>query len=230
MVAALGNEAMRFLVPHNRPLRNLDVTFVGPVLAGSVHMDAEVLRVGKAVTIAQARIASDGRTAATFTGVYGQGRPVTIDLAPAAPTAVAPAEELTDAAWTPEFRAPTFLQHFSLRRAQGAQPFAGAALRSSKIYMRHRDPSALTESHIVALIDCVPPPILQMMTVEAPHSSMTWSLQFLRHAYHHSPEAWWRIDTEIQSAAEGYCQDTSVVIDPNGVPMALSRQLVAVFG
>ena len=46
MVAALGNEAMRRLVPAERTLRQLDTTFVGPALAGEVRISAVVLRVG----------------------------------------------------------------------------------------------------------------------------------------------------------------------------------------
>jgi acyl-CoA thioesterase len=230
MVAALGNEAMRFLVPAERPLRSLDVTFVGPVLAGSVRMDAEILRVGKAVTIAHARLTSDGKPAAMLTGIYGLARPVSLNLAPAPPAVLRPAAELPDAASTPEFETPAYLQHFGARWAEGTRPFTGSNLRSSKVYLRHRDPGALTESHIVALIDCIPPPILQMMTAPAPNSSMTWILEFLRHDYNFSSEAWWRIDTEVKASADGYCQETSVVMDPNGTPMAFSRQLVAVFG
>jgi acyl-CoA thioesterase len=230
MVAALGNEAMRFLVPADRPLRGLDTTFIGPVLPGSVRMDAEILRVGKAVTIAQARLTSNGQPAATLTGIYGQARPVSLTLAPPPPAVVRPVGELPDAVSTPEFTTPTFLQHFGVRWAQGAPPFSGSSSRSSKIYIRHRDTRALTESHIVALIDCIPPAILQMMTTRAPNSSMTWTLEFLRHDFDFSPEAWWRIDTEVKASAEGYCQETSVVMDPNGAPIAFSRQLVAVFG
>jgi acyl-CoA thioesterase len=230
MVAALGNEAMRFLVPAERPLRGLDVTFVGPVLAGNVRMDAEVLRVGKAVTIAQARLTSDGQPAATLTGIYGHARPVSLNVAPVPPAALRPAEEFADSISTPEFKTPAFLQHFGVRWAEGTRPFTGTSLRSSKVYIRHRDPSVLTESHIVALIDCIPPPVLQMMTTPAPNSSLTWTLEFLRHDYNFSSAAWWRIDTEVKAAADGYCQETSVVMDPNGAPMAFSRQLVAVFG
>jgi len=230
IVAALGNQAMRLRVPADRPLRGLEVTFVGPVLAGSVHIEANILRVGKAVTIAQARVASDGQPAATLTGIYGQARPVSLQLEPPPPPPVRPAEELPDAVSTPEFKAPTFLQHFGVRWAEGARPFSGSRSRSSKVYIRHRDPGPLTESHIVALIDCIPPPILQMMTVPAPNSSVTWTLEFLRHDYHFAPEAWWRIDTEVRASADGYCQETSVVMDPSGAPMAFSRQLVAVFG
>jgi acyl-CoA thioesterase len=230
MVAALGNEAMRFLVPSDRRLRGLDVTFVGPVRSGSVRMDAQILRVGKAVTIAQARLTSDGETAATLTGIYGDARAVSLNLAPLPPAGARPVEELADATATPGFRPPSFMQHFGMRWAEGAPPFSGSTSRSSKIYIRHRDPSALTESHIVALIDCIPPPILQLMRTPAANSSMTWTLEFLRHDYDFSPQAWWRIDTEVRASAQGYCQEASVVLDPNGAPMAFSRQLVAVFG
>jgi acyl-CoA thioesterase len=230
LVAALGNEAMRFLVAADRPLRSLDVTFVGPVLAGSVRVDAEVLRIGKAVTIASARLLSDGQPAATLTGIYGQARAASLNVAPAQPPVVRPVEELPDAVASPEFKTPTFLQHFGVRWAEGSRPFSGSHSRSSKIYIRHRDPAPFTESHAVALIDCIPPPILQMMTAPAANSSVTWTLEFLRHDYNFSPEAWWRIDTDVKASADGYCQESSVVMDPNGAPMAFSRQLVAVFG
>src|ERR1700738_25770 len=71
MVAALGNEAMRRLVPIERQLRGLETIFVGPAFAGTVQIQAEVLRIGKAVTIASARLWSDNKVAATLTGVYG---------------------------------------------------------------------------------------------------------------------------------------------------------------
>src|ERR1700736_443418 len=82
MVAALGNEAMRRLVPADRQLRGLETIFVGPTLAGSVQIQAEVLRIGKAVTIAGARLWSDNKVAATLTGVYGAARAAASSIAP----------------------------------------------------------------------------------------------------------------------------------------------------
>jgi hypothetical protein len=38
------------------------------------------------------------------------------------------------------------------------------------------------------------------------------------------------MDTEVDSAGEGYACETSIVLDPKGMPAALSRQLVVVFG
>ena len=230
MVAALGNEAMRRLVPADRQLRGLETVFVGPAFPGEVRMQAEILRVGKAVTIAGARLWSADQIAATFTGIYGAPRTTQISISPQANSGVRAAQDLPDSIFPPGTPAPAFVQHFGLRFAEGSRPFTGLKSRLSKAYIRHKDPAPLTESHVVALIDCIPSPLMQMMTKPAPSNSLTWTLQFQRHDYTFAPDAWWRMDTEVDSAGDGYACETSVVLDPAGVPAALSRQLVVVFG
>ena len=230
MVAALGNEAMRRLVPADRQLRGLETVFVGPAFPGTVRMQAEILRVGKAVTIACARLWSAEQIAATLTGIYGAPRATQISISTEANTAVRAVQDLPDSIFPPGSTAPAFVQHFGMRFAEGSRPFAGLKSRRSKAYIRHKDPAPFTESHVVALIDCIPSPLMQMMTKPAPSNSLTWTLQFQRHDYTFAPDSWWRIDTEVDSAGDGYACETSVVLDPAGVPAALSRQLVVVFG
>src|SRR5271168_5271294 len=230
LVAALGNQAMRRLVPADRQLRGLETVFVGPAVAGSVRMEAEILRVGKAVTIACARLWSADQIAATLTGIYGAPRAVVISIAPQANAGVRAVQDLPDSQFQPGRPGPGFLQHFAMRFAEGSRPFTGSASSRSKAYIRHQDSGSLTESHVVALIDCIPSPVMQMMTTPAPSSSLTWTLQFLRHDYTFATDAWWRIDTELDSAGNGYACQSSVVMDPAGTPAALSRQLVVVFG
>ena len=229
MVAALGNEAMRRLVPKDRELRGLDVTFVGPALAGEVSIDAEILRVGKAVTIARARLWSEGKIAATLTGIYGAARATTLAITPTVDAGVRPALDWPDRSGV-DMGGPSFVRHFGYRWAEGARPFAGSSLRTAKIYVRHQDPAPLTESHVVALIDCIPSVVLQLMSTPAPSSSLTWTVQFLRHDYSFPPEAWWRIDAQVDSAGSGYSCESCVLLDPAGVPAAVARQMVAVFG
>jgi acyl-CoA thioesterase len=229
MVAALGNEAMRRLVPKDRELRGLDVTFVGPALAGEVSIDAEILRVGKAVTIARARLWSEGKIAATLTGIYGAARATTLAIPPTVDAGVRPALDWPDRSGA-DMGGPSFVRHFGYRWAEGARPFAGSSLRTAKIYVRHQDPAPLTESHVVALIDCIPSVVLQLMSTPAPSSSLTWTVQFLRHDYSFPPEAWWRIDALVDSAGSGYSCESCVLLDPAGVPAAVARQMVAVFG
>ncbi len=229
MLAALGNEAMRRLVPKDRELRGLDITFVGPALAGEVGIDAEILRVGKAVTVARARLWSEGKIAATLTGIYGAARATAISCAPTVTAGVRRAEDLPEPSRA-DIGGPSFLQHFAFRWAEGTQPFSGTSMRTSKTYVRHKDPAPLTESHVVALIDCIPSVTLQLMSIVAPSSSLTWTLQFLRHDYSFPPEAWWRIDAEVNSAGSGYSCESCVLLDPGGAPAAVARQMVAVYG
>jgi len=229
MVAALGNQAMRRLVPADRELRGLETTFVGPALAGEVSIDAEILRIGKAVTIARAKLWSDGKIAATLTGIYGAARATALAITPTVAAEVRPALELPDRSGA-DMGGPSFVRHFGYRWAEGAPPFTGSSSRTSKIYVRHQDPAPLTESHVVALIDSIPSVVLQLMSTPAPSSSLTWTLQFLRHDYSFAPEAWWRIDAEVNSAGSGYSCESCMLIDPSGAPAALARQMVAVFG
>ncbi|HEX3912133.1 MAG TPA: thioesterase family protein [Steroidobacteraceae bacterium] len=229
LVAALGNEAMRRLVPAARALRGLETTFVGPAPAGDVRIDAEVLRVGKTVTVAGARLSSDGKAAATLTGVYGAARATALTITPAVAPGLPRAEELPDPN-VPGMGGPSFLRHFDFRWAEGTPPFSASPLRTSKIYVRHRDTAPLSESHLVALIDCIPSVILQLLSAPTPSSSLTWSVQFLGHHDGFATDAWWRIDAEVNSAGEGYSCESCVLLDPNGAPAAIARQMVAVFG
>ena len=230
MVAALGNEAMRRLVPADRSLRGLDTSFIGPAPAGEVRIEAEILRVGRAVTAAYARLRSNGNIAATVTGIYGAPRESSLSLAPTVAAGVPSAEGLVDRESLSITGGPTFLRHFGFRWAEGARPFAGSSSRTAKIYVRHVDPAPLTESHVVALIDCIPSVVLQLMGKPAPSSSLTWNVQFLRHNYGYPADAWWRIDSEVNAAGSGYSCESCTLVDPNGVPAALARQIVAVFG
>jgi acyl-CoA thioesterase len=230
MVAALGNEAMRRLVSADRSLRGLDTAFIGPAAAGEVRIETEILRVGRAVTVAYARLWSNGSVAATMTGIYGAPRESALSLAPSVAVGVTEVEGLPDRESILTAGGPTFLRHFGFRWAEGSRPFAGVSSRSAKIYVRHKDPAPLTESHVVALIDCIPSVVLQLMAKPAPSSSLTWNVQFLRHDYRFPPEAWWRIDSEVNAAGNGYSCESCTLLDPNGVPAALARQIVAVFG
>lgn len=228
LIAGVGNEVMRRLVPADRPLRSLQTTFVGPATAGTWRIDARILRVGRAVTVARCDILDGDQIAATLTGVYGLARPSAISIKPASSAAPRSVDEINEVRFLPD-RIPPFVQHFAIRWSKGAKPFSGT--RSASIaFIRHRDPAPTTESHIVALVDCIPPSAVSMMTAPAPFSSLVWTLELFEHDYGFAPDAWWRIDTDIDAATEGYVNQTGLLYDPNGRPVALSRQLVAVFG
>ena len=228
LVAAAGNEAMRRLVPRERPLQSLQTTFVGPAGAGTWKIRARILRVGRAVTLAQCEVLDGDQVAAVQVGVYGMARESAVVVKPTGIDPPRKVDDINEVTYVPE-RFPPFVQHFALRWAQGAKPFTGTR-SPSKVFIRHRDPSALTESHLVALVDCIPTPALSMFKAPAPGSSLVWLLDFFEHDLEFSPADWWRIDSDIDAASGGYVNQSGLLHDPNGRPVALSRQLFAVFG
>ncbi len=228
LVAAIGNEAMRRLVPHDRPLRSLHTVFAGPAPAATWQLSARVLRVGRAVTLAQSEISVNGQVAATLTGVYGDARPSVVRFKPQAQTASRQAEELSDIRFHPE-KSPKFMQHFAMRWSEGHKPFSGAPKLPTKAFVRHLDPTPLSESAVVALVDCIPTPAIAMFEQPAPSSTITWTLEFFEHRFDFAADAWWRLDADVDAAADGYVNQTAILNDPNGRPIALSRQLFAVF-
>jgi acyl-CoA thioesterase len=229
LIAAAGNEVMRKLVPHERPLRSLQTTFVGPATPGTWRINARVLRVGKAVTLAHCEIFDGDQVAATQVGVYGSARPSIVAVRPGPTFAHRNVETINEVRYRGE-KEWAFLQHFAMRWAQGNKPFSGSPNAPTQGFIRHRDPAPLTESHIVALVDCVPTPALSMFTAPAPASSLVWTLEFFEHGFDFAPDAWWRIDTHIDAATGGYVNQTGTLSNPGGRPVALTRQLFAVFG
>jgi acyl-CoA thioesterase len=229
LVAAVGNEAMRRIVPRERALRSLQTTFVGPAPASAWRIKVRVLRVGKAVTLAHCEILDGEQVVAVQVGVYGGPRPSVVLVEPTRPPpAPRHVEEINEVRFLSD-RTPPFLQHFAQRFAQGAKPYSGER-SPMKVFLRHRDPSRLTEAHVIALVDAVPTPAMSMFQAPAPTSSLVWTLEFIEHEFDFPSEQWWRIDTDMDAAADGYVQQSGVLIDPNGRPCALTRQLFAVFG
>jgi acyl-CoA thioesterase len=229
LVAAAGNEALRRLVPRDRPLRSLQTTFVAPASQGTWRLETRVLRVGKAVTLAHCDVLDGEQVAATIVGVYGMPRPSAVRARPQPLMAQRKVDEVRDVRYQ-EGLSPTFAQHFGIRWAEGLKPFTASPQTPTKAYIRHLDRTPLTESHVIALVDCIPTPALSMFTAPAQASSLVWTLEFFEHRFDFPPDAWWRIDSDLDAASDGYVNQTSVLNDPTATPVALSRQLFAVFG
>lgn len=227
LVAAVGNEAMRRLVPPDRALRSLQTTFVGPAAAGEWRITTRVLRVGRAVTVTHCEIYESEQIVAVQVGVYGADRESTVRTElPPAPTAPS-VDQLADVLLFEG--APRFLQQFAVRWIEGPGLFKGVHT-AGKAFLRHRDPAPLTESHIVALADCLPTPAMSMYTAPAPASSLVWTLEFVEHKLDLGADTWWRVDHDIDAARNGYVNQTGTLYDSNNRPVALTRQLVAIFG
>ncbi len=227
LLAALANKALRTVVPAGLPLRQLQVAFVGPVAAGPVTVEARLLRAGKSVAQAECRISSDGNAATAVLGVYGRPRGSSVALS--LPRAPVPDPAAARAWLFVPGATPVFTRHMGMRWAAGAMPYAGGAEPHTRILLRHEDPAALTEAHVIALADSIPPPALSVLEHPAPASSLTWALEFLEHDFDFEPRRWWHMDAQVTAGGEGYLYHTATLYDPDGRAFACNRQLVAIF-
>jgi acyl-CoA thioesterase len=231
LIAALANEAMRGVVGPERPLRALQIVYVGPNSAGEIAFSPAILRAGKAVTLANCIVRSGGEVTATINAMYGGGRESALNVFPNACTLNVAAENLIDVPRRPGF-GPSFTQHYQQRWARGAPPFSGADHSDMSVNLRYLDEpvATLTEAHALALMDAIPTPALALLRQPGPASTLSWTLEFVDHRFDFPVDAWWRLDAVVDAAAEGYVVHSGHVVNPEGKVTAISRQVVVVYG
>lgn len=238
--AAFALKAMRELTGVASPLRVMQTTFIAPVGGGEVTVTARTLRAGKSVTHVEARLMQGADTLCLVVGVFGAGRESTVAVPMAAIAPPPGPEGFRDLPFARGI-APNFTQHFVWRWSRGGFPYSGSAEPATAIWLKHRTPTGTSafeaEYAFVALADAVPSPAISMMKGPKASSSLTWTLELLRDtppqgddATFGSGHAFWRIDSEIHQARDGYVAQTATVFTPDGKPLALSRQSVVVFG
>lgn len=223
--AAVAWRAMRTLVPTSMPLRTLQATFIEPVSSGTVHATARVLRTGKNTLHAEARLEDSGTLHASMVGVFGMPRASRVRVEMSAPA---------DNAFEKPFRflpglSPGFMQHFDVSLLDGAPPFANMPTTRASYRIGLHDSGPLTEAHLLAFADFVPPVALSWMPKPTPGSSLTWMFELLREDFTAYPLAGWRADAQLVAARDGYTSQATTLYAPDGTAIALSRQSMVVF-
>jgi acyl-CoA thioesterase len=225
--AVVGLAAMRSLAPPEAPLRSLQVTFLAPVPGGPVRARANILRSGKSATHVEARIVDGEKTLAIMVGVFGLPRPSAVTLRPQQP-AVTSARAI-EAARIPGVT-PNFIQHFKARWLVGGPPWSGTERPDCVIELAMRDRGNATESHVLAMADFIPPIALSYLKTPVAAASLTWMLELLPEDVSSLPLDGWRIDAQMTAAHSGYINQSVMLWGPGGVPVALGRQTMVVFG
>jgi acyl-CoA thioesterase len=223
--AAVALSAMRTVAPP-LPLRSMQGTFLAPVPGGPVRGVARVLRAGKNVTHVEGRLVDGDNTLALFIGVFGAGRPSAVTLRPQQP--VVAAENVSEMRFTPGH--PAFTQHFKARWLRGGQPFTGNPANEAVIDLGMRDTGFASEHHVLAMADFIPPIALSQLKERIPAASLTWMLELLTDEFTALPLEGWRVDAHMLAADGGYTHQSLVLWGPGGVPVALGRQCMVVFG
>ncbi|GGY68381.1 acyl-CoA thioesterase [Marinobacter zhanjiangensis] len=231
LTGALACERMQSVVSPGRPMRAMQVSFVGPVEPGTpVTLETELLREGKAVSQAMVRMVQGGTTRLVALASFGSGRESAVSVAPL-PAPSAPAPE--DCEPTPfiEGVMPSFAEFIEMRWCFGSRPFSGETHRDMGGWMQFREaPSGLGDPGIVALIDAWPPVMLSHLKSFAPNSSLTWSVELMDPRPEVKPHDWLLYRAEIDRAADGYGNTHAGIWNRAGELLAISRQTVTIFG
>lgn len=225
--AALLLQAMRAQVPPELPLRTLQVTFMAPVPPGRVSTRARVLRQGKSTVHVLAEIFDGEAVLALATAVFGAARDSVVRLRPEQ----APVDD-SRALKFPYIPGvtPDFTRHFSVHWLQGKPPYMGNTETLQIVDIDMLDEGPASESQLLAIADFMPPVALSWLRKPAPGSSMTWMIEVLDHGFTSLPLNGWRVDASLTAAGEGYTSQSCMIWGPGGVPVALSRQSMVIFG
>ncbi|KXO07939.1 MULTISPECIES: acyl-CoA thioesterase [Marinobacter] len=231
LVAALAFDVMASKVAPGRAMRAMQVSFVGPVEPDvPAVFEAELLREGKAVSQVQGRILQNGETRLACLASFGGDRESSVQVAPSPAPEAVPVDQCQALPYIPGVT-PEFTQHIDMRWAFGNMPFSGKGGREMGGWMQFREtPSALTDAHIVALVDAWPPALLPHLKGPAPASSLSWALEIVHPRPTMKPGEWLLYRATIDQAGAGYGHTHAGIWTESGELVALSRQTVTVFG
>ncbi|TDR36680.1 acyl-CoA thioesterase [Tahibacter aquaticus] len=226
--AAIALAAMRSCVAAELPLRTLQMTFIAPIPGGTVRAAAQLLRSGKSAVHVQARLEDeDGGLLALVIGVFGSARESRVQRSVESVAAI-PGPPPTPLPFMPGVT-PNFMQHFKVELSAGALPFTNTPVTRNVFKVGLRDDGGMSESHLLALADFVPPVALSWMDGVSPGSSLTWMLELLVDSYADQPLTGWQVDAEMVAARDGYTSQSTTISAPDGRVVALSRQTMVVF-
>lgn len=222
-------EAMSRLVPADRPLRTMAVSFVGPALAGEQCIHLRMLRQGGSVSHIQGELLCDGLVATSINAAFGKAinNPADIAADSRPPDLRAPAD--CEAMPYVEGFTPAFTRHFEMRFERGAMPMSGADTADYGVWLRFREPTPIDTPALVAIGDMPPLPGLNMGKPPCVGSSLSWYLEFPISLENIDPAGWWYYDYRAQAASSGYFNNNGSVWAPDGRAAMFTRQVAMVF-
>jgi acyl-CoA thioesterase len=204
------------------------MSFCAPAGPGDIAIDVELLRSGKSLLHAQARISQDDHVCAVLIGAYGASRPSPVRQAgERAPTAPAP-ESLERLPFI-EGVMPTFTKHFDYRWTSANMPFTAGHQGQISGWVKPSGVASVDTAVLAALTDSFPAPVLPLMPVPAPTSTATWLVNFVGEPGDAPADQYWQFDATTVTAADGYANVEARLWDASGALRVISRQLVAEF-
>jgi len=215
----------------HRPVRYLNVSFVGPLKVNvPIHFESTVLRSGRSATQVMTTVLQAGQTCVVAQGCFAIERDSAIHLTDRCGHEMTPPKKANFIPQIPRV-VPRFLRHFEINLQAGRLPFMRGTKSHLHGWMRFKKPPAvLHEEHVIAAIDAWPSTVLQQLKKPAAASTMNWNLAFTQTAQLPTQNDWMAYQATTAHAASGYVIGDAHIWNSQGQLMALSRQTVGVFG
>jgi putative NADH-flavin reductase len=187
-----------------------------------------MLRRGKSTAFTSADLEGEAGLAARVTFCFGAERSPSLNYT-AMPKPTGPSLEASADYYDWPIK-PNFVNHFEGRLAAGARPTTPGARPEMLVWLRHRDRNIGSGIvGLLALADALPPASTILFREPAPISTMTWSIEMLD-AAPASADGWWLVQCVAETARQGYSAQSTSIWNPNGQPILVARQTIAIFG
>jgi acyl-CoA thioesterase len=230
MVAALVLRALEARIDDPpRSARTLSILLSAPALAGPCEVHTAIERAGKYVTHASARMFAGGEVLASAIATFARPRESALAYRTLAMPALPMPERVP--VGPDSLFIPAFCKHFEFRQAIGAQPFSGGARAFLGGWCRLREPARPDAALMAALLDSWAPAVLSLAPEWSPAATIDLTIHFLTTLpLADAPsEAYYAFEAESTIVEDGYADDRATLWTADGAPIAIARQLVAVF-
>lgn len=212
-----------------RVVRAVTAELPGPVTAGTVDVEVELLRRGNHVTTARAALHQAGEVRTHAVAILAETRRGVGPLAwqdiprPEAP----PWSTLEPLPHAPMF--PEFARHFEYRVVEGV-PTSGGPARTVG-WIRSRLPGGLRDAaHVAAMVDVWWPAALVKLTAMRPMATIAYTLDVVHGLDGLNPEAPLLYRGTVPVMSDGYCLEVRELWGEDGRLVAINQQTFAVLG
>ncbi|WP_163931176.1 thioesterase family protein [Paraferrimonas sp. SM1919] len=228
--AAIAVQTMDNQIDDERLLRSLNVNYIGPLEGDKdINLSCEKLRQGKNVSQFLVTLKQEGKTALVAQGCYGLDRKSKYVLTNTDEHNQAKPDRKMFIPPIPKI-VPKFLQHFDLSLQKGKffnNPEQPIELHGWCRFKKK--PEKISNAHLVALFDCWPPTLLQLVKLPAPANTMSWNIEFIHPSHQGYENNWFAFQAVADHFHNGYGTESSKIWDKQGRLIAVAQQHVTLF-
>lgn len=223
-LAAIVLRAMQAEIadPERAP-RSLTLHYLRPPASGPVDVDVTIERTGRSLSNLTARLTQDGRLCVLAVGAFGRDFPDVESWADPMPDVPRPPKLSTPK----DEQLPPIARRMAVRHAIGPAPLSQGDEAHTGGWMAFTEPRPIDAAAIAMYTDAWLPAPFTRMATPVPVPTVDLTIHFRHRVPLASDDGSGMVLIDVQSryAAEGFCEEDTLIWSPDGVLLAQSRQL-----